>query len=170
MSRAGVVLAALFALPILAWAGPDRGAVMDLLNQLDGAPTAQDWVALGDGVDAELMAIADDDSVPSSRRGRAVTALQHFPTDGARAFLEGKLAVDAKAILRRKAIWSLAVGWGAGAIPQLESALSDDDVQLRMAAAAAFSRVPEAHAALRERRAVETVSAVQAALDKAVGE
>ncbi|MFT4624411.1 MAG: hypothetical protein ACI8PZ_003070 [Myxococcota bacterium] len=169
MFRAALALVAL--LPALAWAQPDRAAVMDLLNQHDAAPTQTDFAALGDGVDALLMAIADDTEVPSSRRGRALTALQYYPTDAARAFVEGHLAPESTGLLRRKAVYALAGGWGVSALAPLTAALADHDVQVRIAAVTALAGLEsaEATAALTARLEVETVDAVKLALGKVVG-
>ncbi len=170
MFRAALALVAL--LPALAVAAPERGAVMDLLNLHDAVATQADLKALGEGVDVALMAIADDAEVPSSRRGRAITALRFFPSEAVRSFLEAKLAPETKAILRRKAVYALAGGWNTAALPTLNEALADDDVQVRIAAANALAQLDAAAVteALKARLAVETVESVKLALTKAVGE
>jgi HEAT repeat protein len=144
---------------------------MDLLNQHDAAPTQVDFETLGSGVEMELMAIAEDAEVPSSRRSRAVTALQWFPSVAVRAFLVGKTSADTKAILRRKAVYALAGGWGVEALPELTLALADADVQVRISAVNAMAQLDDAAvvAALQERVSVETVDSVKLALTKAVG-
>ncbi len=150
MSRSLYALVALL-LPLSAVAGDKRDAVLELLNAVEESPSAAELTALGDGVDAALMEIAQDTAVPHTRRGRAVSALQHFPSDPVRAFLEGQLD-GTDGLLRRKAAWSLAV-WGASAVPKLSDALGDDDVQLRIAAAGALGAIdaPEAKTALELR-------------------
>jgi len=164
-------LALLFAGP-LAHAGSLRDDVMDLLNAYEDTATPEELRALGDKVDVELMHIADDHDVPSSRRSRAVTALAHFPGDKVRHFLEKHAEKADKGILRRKAVWSLAVAYGDEALPTLQEALADDDSLLRVAAAQALGEVRSEAAAevLRARRAKEDQDAVKEAIDKALGE
>src|SRR5687767_12731606 len=162
MSRTLVWVA--LCVPGLAFAGEKRDAVMDLLNAIDSPPREADWKALGDGVDAELMEIAVDTSVPTTRRGAAVTALQYYPTDTVRAFLEGRLA-STDALVRRKAVYSLAA-FGPSSVPKIAGALSDADVQLRIAAANALGTIADesAKAALRARQPIEGEKAVQDAI------
>ncbi len=153
-----------------AWAGPQRDAVMDVLNAYEDVPTQADLAALGDGIDQELMEIADDHAVPSTRRGRAISALQHYRTDAVRAFLDAHVDAADKGILRRKSVYSLAA-WGDAAVDKIATALADDDVQLRIAAASALGSIgtDEAKAALTARQAVESETAVSDALRKALG-
>ena len=76
-------------------AGALREPVMELLNTYEGAPTTAQLAALGDGVADELMDIAEDTAVASSRRGRAVSALGGFPSDDTWSFLNRQLGDDA---------------------------------------------------------------------------
>lgn len=158
-------------LPATAWAGPNRDAVMDLLNAYEDVPAKSDLDALGDGIDLELMEIADDHAVPSTRRGRAISALQHYPTDAVRAFLDAHLADADKGILRRKAAFSLAA-WGDGAVDTLSGALTDDDVQLRIAVAQALGSIgtDASRQALQARLESESEAAVSEAIQKALGQ
>jgi HEAT repeat protein len=160
------VVAALLAGP--AWAGPKRDAVMDLLNAFEHTAGEAELRALGDGVDAELMEIADDAAVPATRRGRAVSALQFYPTDTVRGFLERHLKAS-DALVRRKAAYSLAA-FGSAAVPSLTAALSDADVQLRIAAASALGTIGSdpAKQALRGRLASEGEGAVKDAITRAL--
>ena len=169
MSRSLFAIVALM-LPLTALAGEKRDAVLELLNAFEDSPSAAELQALGDGVDAELMEIAADDSVPRTRRGRAVTALQHFPSDPVQVFLEERLAGD-DALLRRKAVWSLAV-WGPAAVPKIAAALEDKDVQLRIAAAGALGSIEdtEAKRALEQRLEKEKEKAVLDVIRKSLGE
>ena len=152
-----------------AWAGPHRQAVLDLLNAYEHVATEAELRAIGEGVDAELMAIAEDAAVPLTRRGRAVSALQYFRTDAVRSFLETKVSAG-DALVRRKAAYSLAA-FGAPAVGPLTAALGDADVQLRIAAAAALGTVggEAALQVLRDRLAAESEPAVRDALTKAIG-
>ena len=167
MPRLCVLLA--LALPTLAVAGPQRDAVMTLLNAFDTPLTQADLHALGDGVDVELMEIADDSSVPHTRRGRAVSALQYYPTDQVQTYLQDTLE-GTDALLRRKAAYSLAV-FGPAAVPELTGALASPDVQLRIAAANALGTVGDAAAtgALQDRLPQETEQAVIDAIRKSLG-
>ncbi len=133
MSRLMMALVAATLCASPAMAGENRDAVLDLLNAFEESGSESDFKALGDGIDAELMEIADDGTVATSRRGRAVTALQYYPTNVVQKYLTGHLAQADKGIIRRKAAYSLAAAWKADAIPLLEDALADDDVQLRIA-------------------------------------
>lgn len=152
-----------------AFAADTRGAVLDLLNAYEDGPTAEQLRALGDGVGSELLAIATDASVPLSRRARAVSALQHFRSDAAVAWLAVELSTG-EPILRRKAAWSLAILEGDAAIPALGAALADPDVQLRMAAAHALGGLgtPAAKVALQARLDAETDAVVRATLTQEV--
>lgn len=154
-----------------ALAGEKHDAVMDLLNGFEDPVREADLAALGDGVEVELMQIAEDKAVPATRRGRAVSALQYYRTDAVRAFLEKHLADPHDGLIRRKAAWSLAA-WGEPAVPLLTGALGDADVQLRIAAAQALGTIPHesAKAALRARLSAETESAVKDAIGKSLGE
>ena len=164
--------AALFLLAYapLASAGELRGQVLDLLNAYEDTATPEELRALGPKVNTELMHIADDHDVPSSRRSRAITALGHFPGDKVKGFLEAHAKKADKGILRRKAVWSLAVAYGEGALPVLTDALADDDALLRVAAAQALGQVrSDASAeALRARLAKEDQDAVREAITKAL--
>ena len=154
-------------------AGELREPIMDLLNAYEGAPTAAQLTALGDGVADELMDIAADSDVASSRRGRAVSALGDFPSDDTLAFLSKQLGdTDASSILRRKAAYALAAGWGEQAVKPLSDALSDSDVQLRIAAAGALADVSgdAAKGALNARLEAEDSDAAREAIEKALGD
>jgi HEAT repeat protein len=154
----------------VAHAGDLREQVLELLNAYEDVATADELRALGDKVDVELMHIADDPHVPSSRRSRAITALGHFPGDKVRGFLESHADKADKGILRRKAVLSLAVGFGADAVPTLERALADDDELLRVAAAQALALVVSDRSTevLRARLEREDSAAVNEAISKAL--
>lgn len=166
----GMALVALMS--TTAQAGDLRDPVMDLLNAFEDVAEEADLKALGAGVDAELMEIADDDDVPLSRRGRAVTALHYYKTAKVHTFLDGHLSNEAMtSIIRRKAAWSLGTGWGTESVDDLSPFLSDKDVQLRLAVVEALGAVggADAHAALKTRRTKEDNDTVNAAIDKALG-
>lgn len=151
------------AAPVASWAGPKHDAVMDLLNAFEEPLREADLVALGSGVDAELMEIADDTQVPATRRGRAIVGMQYFKTDTVRSWLETRLAsTTSESILRRKAASSLAA-WGPSAVAVLGPVLADSDVQVRIAVAQALGRVGDdaARKALQDRLGAESVPAVK---------
>lgn len=168
MRRALLILMA--SLPTLAWAGPHRAAVLDLLNAYESTPTAAELKAIGPEVDAELMEIADDGAIPLSRRGRAVSALAWFPSDRTRTFLEDRLQKGDKSILRRKAAYALAEGWQDRAFLPLSTALSDSDVQVRIAVANALGRLDSdrAREALRGQLEKEPEASVREAIQKSL--
>ncbi len=165
-------LVGLLWLPALSYAGPLRDDVLELLNGYEDAPTAQDFARLGDGVSLELMEIADDHGVASSRRSRAISALQHYPQPTVRGFLESHLDQGDKGILRRKAAMALGAGFGAEAVPKLTGALADDDTLVRVAVVQALgmTQAPEARVVLEARLENEQVESVRAAITKALEE
>jgi HEAT repeat protein len=150
-----------------AFAGDTRAAILDLLGAYEDGPTADQLRALGDGVGVELLAIAQDPTIASTRRARAVTALQAFPSDAAVTWITAELGSPAaESILRRKCAWSLGVLRGEAAVPALAGALADPDPQLRIAAAHALGSIaaPAAKDALKQRLDAETDATVRAAV------
>ncbi|MCP4804025.1 MAG: HEAT repeat domain-containing protein [Proteobacteria bacterium] len=139
--------------------------VLDLLNQHDSPPTATDWQSI-EGVDAQLV-LAIQGDLNTTQKGRAVQALGYVPTDAGRAELSRVLAEDP--VLARKAVFALAIGWGDAALPELKTALESDDVQLRIAAVKATTKVPLGTELLQSRMEVEQDEAVRDALTKALG-
>jgi len=172
MSRIPMALLLAIWLPLSAAASAPSDALVALLDGIEQSPTAEQLTALGEGVEAALMAVASDGEMPRSRRGRALTSLAFFPTTEVRSFLDGQLADgDNNGLLRRKAAYALGAGFGAKAVAVLAKALDDDDVQLRIATATALGLVEadEAREALTTRRGKETEDAVKTALDSALG-
>jgi len=156
---------ALLALPALA--GDLRQQVLEQLGGIEDAPTQASLSALGPGVAAELMELAEDTTLPHTRRARALHALGWFPSEETHAVLTA--ALDGQdALFARKAAYALANGWGERALDDLSRALSSDDVQLRIAAANALGNVgTEASKALLDQRLpVETVPAVRETIEK----
>ncbi|MCA9489676.1 MAG: HEAT repeat domain-containing protein [Myxococcales bacterium] len=160
----------LLLLAAASWAGEKRDAVLELLGAFEEPVAQKNLEALGEGVDVELMAIADDHAVPHSRRGNAVVALQFYPTDPVHTFLVAHLAPGNDALLRRKAAHSLAA-FGAAAVPELAPSLADDDTQVRIAVVHALGRIedPTARTALESRLPQEPEPAVKDAIAKALG-
>lgn len=151
-------------------AGDLRSEVLDQLGAYEGTASAEQLGALGD-VGPVLLEIAQDDSVASSRRGRAITALADFPSDDAQTWLASTLKdSDGTSYLRRKSAYALAGGWGQAAVGPLKTALSADDTQLRIAAAEALGSVGGSAAtqALDARLSAEDNASVREALQKAL--
>ena len=167
--RAAVLALVLSPLSV-SFAGPLRADLLEALGGYEDLPTAEQLQALGDGVEAELMAIADDKAVPSSRRSRAISALQYFPSPASRTFLDAHVDAADKGILRRKAVLALGAGFGAAAVPKLQSAFDDTDPLVRVAVAQALGMVGDASAkeALNGRLAKEDQDAVREAISKAL--
>lgn len=160
MRRALLVLALATSLPALA--GDLREPVLAALSGIEDVPSADDLRAIGDGVDAELLELAQDQSLSHTKRARAVHALGWFPTDSNQAWLKSTLAAD-DALLARKAAYALANGWGDAAVPLLQPALASTDVQLRLATVRALGNVgtAPARAALDARLQVEANAEVK---------
>ncbi len=155
-------------LAVHATAGPLRDSVMTLLAAYEAPVTAEAIQALGPEVRAELIAIADDASVPPTRRARALTGLQHVERNQevARAF---RRHLDSEvSLIRRHAALSMAV-LGDDAVDALERSLAASDVELRLATVQSLARIgtPKARAALSARRSVESEARVLKALDDA---
>ncbi len=148
-----------------------RSRVVDMLSGMDSAPAAEQWLALGPAAEAELGAIASDRAMLPTQRANALVALSNFPSEEARGVILATLATPGEqALLRRKAVLSLATGWGASALPQLAPVLADTDPQVRAATVRAIAGLPNGAGAetLRARLTVETDAHVLAELRKAV--
>lgn len=172
MPRSLRLLAFALLLSPLAHASELRAPVMDLLNAYEETATPEQLRALGEGVDAELMLIADDKAVPTSRRARAISALGSYTGDTVRAFLEARLAEADKGVFQRKAAYSLAAVAGPDSVVPLTAALNDEgDTQLRIAAAHALGSLSEApaRAALEARQGIEREDAVKVEIEKSMG-
>ncbi len=163
----GLALGLLLAGPALA--AELDSQLQDLLAKHDSAPTQAEFQALGEGVDAELLRLAQDPETRSSARARAILALGWYPSPQAQVFLTSTLA-EGSGVDRRKAAQALATGWGYS--PALEQALADQDVQLRMATIRALAQLdsPQAHQALQARVMTETDEDVQALLAESLTE
>lgn len=156
--------------PAFAEDGDLHGKVMDLLLAYETPATAEDFQALGPGVEAELMTVAKDSDLAISKRTRAVQALAYVPSPEGRAYIEGVLADPAQeSLMRRQAAIALATGWPTDNHLPLTAALNDEDTQLRIAAAKALSmsKDPQAPAALEARLAIEENDAVKPHLSAA---
>jgi HEAT repeat protein len=158
------------ALSAPALAGPLRSQVEAQLDGIESPPDAISLRALGEGVSAELIEIAQDAEASRTRRAKALHALGWFPSAATRAVLEGALdGGDPK--MARRAVYALGNGWGDQAVPAIERALADNDVQLRIAAAASLGNIgtPLARSALDARLKVEVEPTVRHTLQASLG-
>lgn len=170
MSRTFCALALAALIPLSAQAGEHRDAVIDLLNAVEQPATRADLDAIGEGMAAELLEIANDEAVPTSRRGRAISALAFYPTEEVQLFLREKAEKADKSIYRRKAVLALGEAFGEQAVEWVAPYLGDKDEQLRMATARALGNIgtEPARVALTEQRKQEKDAAVAEVIDKAL--
>ena len=162
---AGVLAAA----PLSARASAHDRALVDLLSLIHHDPTPAELSAFGPGLEAKLIAIAEDPSVRSLARVRAVACAAR--TGNAAAFqLAADLAASATAPrrLRLAGVWSLQHHFVArpATVGVLSKVLIDHDPGLRAAAVRALAAVgtPKALALLDQHRIAERNSVVRLAL------
>jgi HEAT repeat protein len=133
--------------------------VSTLLAAPEHVPDAAEWQRLGPEAADELRAIARDERALVLRRGRAVTALAHFPNVATHQTLVA-LVRDERApwLLRGKAAQSLASAYPAEAIEHLAPLLAHPETRLREAAIKAVGSLEsaESRAALATRADVES--------------
>jgi hypothetical protein len=148
----------------------------DVQAALEKDPGPAQLQKLAEQAQPALLAIADDASVPTETRGRALSALAYARSARAHAFLENFVIKKTPsrdprdhALLRRAA---MALGWQSG--PRLGEVLgplldSDDrEVRLDAATALELGRAHDAERPLRARLAVETDPAVKKQLRAAL--
>lgn len=172
----GLVLALTVAAPITAGAKPTREAVESRLRAHEVAASAADWRALGDGVDAVLVAVAADARADLLMRARALSALGFFPTPRARRHLESVIDANGRAadrdarLLVRKA--AMALGWMGGptAPARIGPLLENDDAEVRLDAAIALglTRLKSAADILRKRVDSEPAANVRAQIGRQI--
>ena len=142
----------------------DREAVLKLLGASERAPSEKELRALGDEVDAVLIALASDAKLEPRMRARAVSALAFAPSSAARGFLGqlvGNTAVARDAtdvLLIRRAAMALG-GQGGPAVPPLLAGLlehADPEVRVDAALALGLTRLSSAADLLRARLEVES--------------
>ncbi len=166
-----LALACALATPALAQTddgGDLRSTVEAMLGGFERPATDDDWQVLGARAVPHLLAIAADESVARSTRARAVAALGNFDSPESITYLAGLLAPGGDAVLQRKALRSLARTGGATHLTLIGGYLESEDTVLRESAAHALGLIAtdEARAALEARRAIETSTAVQKAIDE----
>lgn len=157
MRRTIIVALALSCLATAALAAPDatEARVRRLLLAHHGVPERAVLLEAGPGVPEVLARLAADPSAGPWYQDGAVSALALFPSPRTQAVLHTLLA-DARARpeARSRALTSLAIAYGASAVPRVAPFLEDADPALRGAAVAALARVegPEAARALSAAR------------------
>jgi hypothetical protein len=153
-----------------------RDAVRAILRAPESkARTAADWRALGDDVDAQLVAAASDAQLVYGARQRAIAALGIVGGPRAKAYLDGVLVKpDAAAPLLSSAVEAYARAFAkeepALAQQRAAAVLANPDWQARRGAARAMGIIGGngALAALRAQQARETHPAVRSAIDTAL--
>ena len=162
---AGVIAAA----PLSARAASHDKALVDLLSLIHHDPTPAELAAFGPNLEAKLIAIAQDPSVRSLSRVRAVACASRYGNDAA-FHLAADLAASAATPrrLRLVGVWSLQHDFVArsATVGVLAKVLVDHDPGLRAAAVRALSAVgtPKALALLDQHRIAERNSVVRLAL------
>ena len=159
----------------------------DLIGGFSYVPASHEWERLGPDADAALRTVAQRDDLPLTRRGRATSALSHFPTEDNRAFLlEVVGEPGAPVMVRRKAMLALAVAFGArrqasGAcalapsdqetLERVALQLNAPDARLREAAVLAVGsfRVARSRALLEARLPVEPAAVVKDEIERILG-
>ncbi len=145
-----------------------RSTVETMLAGFEKTATDPEWQALGPEAVPHLLAIARDEAGTRSTRARAINALGNFPSPEVVGYLAGLLAPGGDSTLQRKALRSLARTGGEEQLTLIAGYLEHEDTVLREAAAHALGIVgtDAARQALQTRRAVETSTAVQKAIDE----
>ncbi len=116
--------------------------VATLLSGVESEPTEAQWKALGAEGAAELIKVAGDANQTVIKRGRALSALQHFRSPQTSELLRGILKdEEIPNLLKRKALHSLAKTENNKALDAIEPALADDSSRMREAAIKALADI-----------------------------
>jgi len=155
----------------MSFADDTYDAVLAHLSGIEETPTQAELQAIGDGVETALIAIAQDDQQPRSKRGRAIVALGYFPSSDSRVVVEGALQGEDN-YMARKACYAIGAGWGTDAVPLLTNALQADNVHTREAAAVVLGTVggDNARSVLTSRLDTETSEVVREAIQSALAQ
>lgn len=135
-----------------------RGQVEALLGGIEYVPSAEQWQALGPQGEAALREIAADAKQPRTRRGRAMSALAHFPSPQTQALVQQILAdPGAPVLLKRKALRTATVAFGEQGLALAQPFLHHEDKRLRESAILAIGQLktPQARQLLQARLDVE---------------
>ncbi len=143
--------------------------VRTLLGGFEHVPSMEDWQKLGPGAADVLRQIATDPHELNTRRSRALSALSHFPTPEAKQFLQDFLNnAQQPTLLRRKAVLSLAYGFGPDIIPVIEPFLADQNKRMRESAILAVGNIatPRAKELLEKRLEIEPTNYLKETIEK----
>jgi HEAT repeat protein len=171
------VLVAALLLPAVAFgqsaglSSESRAKLEKLLLAYEHRPTAEEFLALGDGVRDELIGIAQNADKAALVRGRAVTALVFYPDDVSRQCIESLLdRPELSDIILRPAIATLAKAFAGSAATHVAPYLDDERSVVREEAARALGDIatPESLRALRRRVDRESNEVVLDALAAAI--
>jgi hypothetical protein len=140
--------------------------LVGLLRAYEHVPTAEEFKALGEGplVRDALIRLAQSDEEAPLLRGNAVLALAFYPDAVTRRAVEGLLdRPELSDMILRRALATLARGWGEAGLSRIAAYLDDERDVVREAAAEALGTIgtPSALRALRRRLDSETAEAVQ---------
>ena len=175
--RCASVLVALLLVPASAFGqgssiSPEsREKLQKLLLAYEHRPTAEEFLALGDGVRDALIAVAQNADEAALLRGRAVTALVYYPDDASRQCIETLLdQPELSDIILRPAIAALAKAFAGSAATRIAPYLDDERSVVREEAARALGDIgtPTALRALRRRLDREGEDVVRGALESAI--
>lgn len=128
-------------------ADEELGAVIELLGAVHELPSKATFEAASPNVQGILWSLATDDDVFVLHRDRALDALAYWPSDAHAALLVTLVeSPDTWDGTVHRAMLLLADHYPDTAIPVLETALSDPDVQLQLSAVEGLRRsaTPEA--------------------------
>jgi HEAT repeat protein len=142
-----------------------------LLEAYEHRPTAEEFLALGDGVRDALIGIAQNADEAALVRGRAVTSLVYYPDDVSRRCIESLLdRPELSDIILRPAIAALAQAFAGSAVTRISPYLDDERSAVREEAARALGDIgtPTALRALRRRLDREGEDVVRGALQSAI--
>jgi hypothetical protein len=143
--------------------------LVGLLRAYEHVPTAEEFKALGEGtlVRDALIRLVQSDAEPALLRGNAVLALAFYPDDTTRRAVDGLLdRPELSDMILRRALATLARGWGEAGLSRITAYLDDARDVVREAAAEALGTIgtPSALRALRRRLERETVETVKATI------
>lgn len=121
--------------------------VRGMLSGIDTVPSDADWARLGPDAVPVLVALYDDPATPFFVRVRAVSAVAHYPTPAARAFLDAVARAPGQSVVVvRRALIALAVAFGAQAFESVRPFLRHPDPALRRVAVEQLARMDSARA------------------------
>lgn len=113
-----------------------------LLAGFEYVPKKEDWDRIGPAAAPVLRQIAADPNAKKVQRARAISSLAYFPQSTTQTLLKTIIAEETQPkVLRRKALRSLANGFGVKAITTIEPFLSSKDTQIRETAVLALGSI-----------------------------